>query len=99
MARTLVPMNLIDLSLIALVGIICGTSAQLTSGSSKGGWIVNLALGFFGALVGVFVSRSLNAPVVYDLKVAAVTFPLIYCILGAVLCLAAISLFMKPGSR
>jgi uncharacterized membrane protein YeaQ/YmgE (transglycosylase-associated protein family) len=92
-------MNLIDLSLIVLVGISCGTIAQLTSGYSKGGWIVNLAIGFFGALAGVFVSRSLNAPVVYDLKVATVNFPLIYCMLGAVLFLAAISLFMKPGSR
>jgi len=90
-------MNPIDISLTALVGIICGILAQLTSGYSKGGWIINLAIGFFGALAGVFVSRSLGAPVVYDLKIATVNFPLIYCILGAVLSLAAISLIVKPG--
>ena len=92
-------MNLIDLSLMALVGIICGTIAQLTSGYSKGGWIVNLVIGFFGALAGVEISRWLNAPVVYDLKVSTVTFPLIYSIIGAVFFVAALSLIVKPGRR
>jgi uncharacterized membrane protein YeaQ/YmgE (transglycosylase-associated protein family) len=82
-------MNLTDLSLMALVAIICGTVAQLTSGYSKGGWIVNLAASFFGALAGV----------VYDLKVNTVTFPLIYSIIGAVFFVAALSLIVKPGRR
>jgi uncharacterized membrane protein YeaQ/YmgE (transglycosylase-associated protein family) len=92
-------MNLTDLSLMALVAIICGTVAQLTSGYSKGGWIVNLAASFFGALAGVVISRRLNAPVVYDLKVNTVTFPLIYSIIGAVFFVAALSLIVKPGRR
>jgi uncharacterized membrane protein YeaQ/YmgE (transglycosylase-associated protein family) len=92
-------MNLIDLSLMALVAIVCGAIAQLTSGYAKGGWIVNLAIGFFGALAGVFVSRRLNAPVLYDLKVSTVTFPLIYSIIGAVFFVAALSLIVKPERR
>jgi uncharacterized membrane protein YeaQ/YmgE (transglycosylase-associated protein family) len=92
-------MNLIDLSLMALVAIVCGTIAQLTSGYSKGGWIVNIAIGFFGALAGVLISRQLNAPVVYDLRVNTVTFPLIYSIIGAVFFVAALSLIVKPGRR
>jgi uncharacterized membrane protein YeaQ/YmgE (transglycosylase-associated protein family) len=92
-------MNLIDLTLTAVVGILCGAIAQLTSGYSKGGWIVNLAFAFFGALAGVYVSRRLNAPIVYDVQVGAVTFPVIYCFIGAVFSLAAIGFLVKPGGR
>lgn len=82
---------------MALVAIICGTLAQITSSNSKGGWILYPVIGFFGALSGVYVSRSLNAPVVYDLRIDGVVFPIIYCIIGAVFFLAAIGFFVKPG--
>ena len=90
-------MNLIDFALIALVAIVCGTIAQLTSGFSKGGWIVNLIIGFFGSLAGVFISRMLNAPVIYDIVIQSTKFPVIYCIVGAALSLAAIGFIIKPG--
>ncbi len=82
-----------------LVAVIFGTIAQLTSGYSKGGWIVNLAIGFLGALAGVVVSRLLNAPVIYDLTIGGNRFPVIYCVIGAVFFLAGISFLVKPGRR
>ena len=90
-------MNLIDVLLTVLVAVICGTFAQLTSRYSKGGWIVNLGIGFLGALAGVVVSRSLNARVIYDLTVGTTSFPVIYSIIGSVAVLAAINFFVKPG--
>ena len=92
-------MNWIDLTLIAAVAIVCGTVAQLTSGYSRGGCIVNLAIGFLGALAGVVVARSLNAPLIYDLQVQSTKFPIIYSIVGSVFFLAAIGLLVKPGRR
>jgi uncharacterized membrane protein YeaQ/YmgE (transglycosylase-associated protein family) len=92
-------MNMIELSLTGLVAIICGTIAQLTSSNVKGGWIVHPVIGFFGGLVGVYISRSLNAPVVYNLKIGMVVFPIVYCLIGAVIFLAAIGLFVKPAGR
>jgi uncharacterized membrane protein YeaQ/YmgE (transglycosylase-associated protein family) len=92
-------MSLIDLLLIILVAIVCGIIAQLTSGYSRGGWIVNLGVGFLGALVGVIVARSFTVPVIYDFKYGAVDFPIIYSIIGSVFFLAAIGFFIKPGRR
>ena len=92
-------MNLSDLLLVVLVAIVCGSIAQLTSGYSRGGWIVNLGIGFFGALAGVVVSRSLNAPEIYNLKMQSVNFPIMYSIIGSVFFLAAIGFFVKPGRR
>jgi uncharacterized membrane protein YeaQ/YmgE (transglycosylase-associated protein family) len=88
-----------DLLLVVVVAIACGTVAQLTSGYSKGGWIVNLGIGFLGALAGVIISRMLNAPVIYDLQIGIRSFPLIYAIIGSVFFLAAIGLIVKPGRR
>ncbi len=94
-------MNWVDLLLTVLVAIACGILAQLTSRYSRGGWIVNLALGFLGAMAGVVAARALNAPKIYDLEVGvgagSTDFPIMYAIIGAVFFLAAIGLFIKPG--
>lgn len=90
-------MNYIDFSLISVVAVVCGTAAQLTSGYSKGGWVVNLLIGFFGALGGVFLSRWLHAPLLWDLQIGPVSFPIVYCCIGAAILLAAASLAIKPG--
>lgn len=92
-------MSLVDLLLIFLVAIICGTVAQLTSGYSRGGWIVNLGIGFLGALAGAIVARSFVVPKIYDVKIGAVDFPIMYAIIGSVFFLAAIGFFIKPGRR
>jgi uncharacterized membrane protein YeaQ/YmgE (transglycosylase-associated protein family) len=92
-------MDLIDLLLTILVAIVCGTIAQLTSGYSRGGWLVNLGLGFLGALAGVVLSRMLEAPAIYDLKLGATSFPILYSVIGSVFFLAAIGFFIRPGRR
>jgi uncharacterized membrane protein YeaQ/YmgE (transglycosylase-associated protein family) len=92
-------MNPVEFILILLTSIICGAFAQLTSGFSKGGWIINLLIGFFGALAGVYLSRAFNAPVLYNLRVSGVNFPIVYCVVGSVLFLAAITLVTNPSRR
>jgi uncharacterized membrane protein YeaQ/YmgE (transglycosylase-associated protein family) len=92
-------MSLIDFLLTLAIAVVCGTLAQLTSGYSRGGWIVNLGVGFMGALAGVFVARSLPVPDVYILKVKTSDFPIIWALIGSVFFLAAIGLFVKPDRR
>jgi uncharacterized membrane protein YeaQ/YmgE (transglycosylase-associated protein family) len=92
-------MNSAELLITAIVAVVCGTIAQLTSGYSRGGLIVNIGVGFLGALAGVVVSRSLNAPVIYDLKYRMIDFPIIYSLVGCALFLAAIGLLVKPHRR
>ena len=90
-------MNPIDLLLSIPVAIVCGLIAQLTSRYSRGGCIVHLGVGFLGALVGVVVSRSLNAPQLYNLTIRSVDFPIIYAVIGSVFFLAAVGFFVKPN--
>lgn len=92
-------MNPYELLMITLVAVITGTFAQLTSGFSKGGWIVNIILGLLGSTAGTIVGRLDKAPPLFNIEINGTSFPIIYCLIGAVLFLAAIGIFIKPGSR
>ena len=92
-------MNPVDFLLVALIAIVCGSLAQFTSGFSKGGLLVNIGVGFLGAMAGVVISRMLNAPTIYDLKYRMIDFPIIYSIIGCTLFLAAIGFLIKPHRR
>lgn len=92
-------MNKAELLAILVVSIICGTFAQWTSGYSKGGWIINLMIGFFGAIAGVVLSRALNAPILYNIRLGSVNFPVVYCVIGSVFFLAAITMVTNPNRR
>ena len=83
--------------MIALVALVCGTLAQITSAYSRGGWIVNLGVAFAGALAGVIVARYLHAPSIYDVSYRTINFPIIYSVVGAALLLAALNFLVKPN--
>ena len=51
-------MTLVDLLILLLVAGLCGAIGQAISGYSRGGCLVSIALGFIGALVGVWLSRA-----------------------------------------
>ena len=89
----------IDFLIAGPIAVICGTIAQLTSGFSRGGWIVNLGVGFLGAVGGVVLSRALNAPLIYNIKYRMIDFPIIYSIIGCTLLLAGIGFLIKPHRR
>jgi uncharacterized membrane protein YeaQ/YmgE (transglycosylase-associated protein family) len=87
-------MNAIDLILAVLVAVVFGTLGYLTY--SHGGWLLQLAIAFFGALAGAIASRSLHAPKIFDVAVQETQFPIIYSVIGSVLFVAAIGFFFKP---
>ena len=92
-------MQFADFVIVALVAIFCGSFAQLTSGYSRGGWVVNLGIAFCGAVAGTVLSRSLNAPEIYSIRYRMLDFPIIYAVVGAALLLAALGFLIKPHRR
>ncbi len=90
-------MDLIDLAIIAILGIGCGALGQLTSGYSRGGWIVYILIGIAGATLGTYLARHFDAPDIFNLKFGKTNFPIIWALIGSVLSIAFISLLVKPG--
>ncbi len=90
-------MNGIDLIFVLIIGTICGTIGQVTSGYARGGWIVHLSLGLVGAALGIYLSRALNLFVIYNVLIQHTQVPVIWCLIGSVLFVAAIGFLVRPS--
>ena len=55
-------MTLIDVLLLLLIAGICGSLGQAIAGYSRGGCLVSIALGFVGALLGMWLARMMGLP-------------------------------------
>lgn len=88
-------MTLLDFLLLLLVAGICGSLAQTIAGYSRRGILTSIALGFVGALLGSWLSRTLGLGEVLALHLGDRVFPIVWSIIGAVLFVAALHL-MRP---
>ncbi len=84
-------MTLIDFLVLLVIAGIAGSIGQAIAGYSTGGCLTSIAVGFIGALIGVWLARALNLPVLFNISVGGTTFPLLWSIIGAALFVAVIS--------
>lgn len=88
-------MTLIDLLILLLVAGVCGALGQAISGFSRGGCLVSIALGFIGAILGMWLARQLGLPELLLLPVGGKSFPVVWSIIGSALFVAVISLLTR----
>ena len=88
-------MTLVDFLILLLIAGVCGSIGQAIAGYSRGGCLVSIALGFIGAIVGVWVARNLGLPELFAIQIGGQHFPIIWSILGAALFVAVISLITR----
>ena len=88
-------MNWVDIVILLLVAGLCGALGQAISGFSRGGCLVSIALGFIGAIIGMWLARALKLPELYMLDIGGTRFPIIWSILGATLFVAVIGLITR----
>jgi uncharacterized membrane protein YeaQ/YmgE (transglycosylase-associated protein family) len=88
-------MTLLDLLILLLIAGICGSVGQAISGYSRGGCLVAIALGFIGALIGLWLARQLGLPELFAVNIGGTRFPIIWSIIGSTLFVAVISLISR----
>ena len=88
-------MGLIEFLILLLIAGICGALAQAIVGYTRGGCLVSIALGFVGAVLGLFLARKLAIPEIFALRVGGTTFPIVWSIIGAVIFVGVISLIQR----
>jgi uncharacterized membrane protein YeaQ/YmgE (transglycosylase-associated protein family) len=88
-------MTPIDLLILLIVAGICGALGQAISGYSRGGCLVSIALGFVGALLGMWLARAMNLPEPFAVQIGTKTFPIVWSIIGSALFVAVIALFTR----
>ena len=88
-------MTLFELLILLLVAGVCGALGQAISGFSRGGCLVSVALGFIGALIGLWLARSMGLPEPLPVVVGGKVFPVVWSIIGAALFVAVIGLLTR----
>lgn len=86
---------LIQFLVLLLIAGICGALGQAIGGYSHGGCLVSIALGFIGALLGMWLKGALNLPELFVIPVGGMNFPIIWSIIGAAIFVALINLISR----
>jgi len=71
-------MTLLDLLILLLVAGICGALGQAITGYSRGGCLVSIALGFVGAVLGLWLARALQLPELFAVQIGTTNFPIVW---------------------
>jgi uncharacterized membrane protein YeaQ/YmgE (transglycosylase-associated protein family) len=88
-------MTLIDFLILLLVAGLCGSLGQAISGFSRGGCLVSIALGFIGAIIGLWLASALKLPELFTVNIGGRPFPIIWSIIGSAIFVAIISLLTR----
>ena len=88
-------MTLIDVLLLLLIAGICGSLGQAIAGYSRGGCLVSIALGFVGALLGLWLARLMGLPELFPVRIGTTSFPIIWSIIGSALFVAVVALLTR----
>ena len=78
-------MTIVEFAVLLLIAAICGGIAQAIAGVSRGGLLVSVAIGFIGALLGMWIQRATGLPELLLLRVGESAFPVIWSIIGGAL--------------
>jgi uncharacterized membrane protein YeaQ/YmgE (transglycosylase-associated protein family) len=87
-------MTLVSFLLLLVIAGICGAIGQAIAGF-QGGILVSIAVGFIGALMGVWLSGVLGVSEIFAVKIGGRTFPIIWSIIGSALFAAFIGLLRR----
>jgi uncharacterized membrane protein YeaQ/YmgE (transglycosylase-associated protein family) len=88
-------MTLLDVIILLIVAGICGSLGQAISGYSRGGCLVSIALGFVGAVLGMWLARTMHLSELFPLQIGNAHFPIVWSIIGSALFVAIISMLTR----
>jgi uncharacterized membrane protein YeaQ/YmgE (transglycosylase-associated protein family) len=88
-------MTLLDVIVLLIIAGICGSLGQAISGFSRGGCLVSIALGFIGAILGMWLARQLGLPELLPIHIGTANFPIVWSIIGSAVFVAIISLITR----
>ena len=88
-------MTILDIVVLLLIAGLCGALGQAITGFSRGGCLVSIALGFVGAVLGMWLARQLGLPELFAVRIGTTNFPIIWSIIGSALFVAVIALLTR----
>ena len=88
-------MSLVSFLILLVVAGLCGAIGQSIAGYSSGGCLASIALGFIGALFGMWLAHMLGLEELFAVSIGGQSFPIIWSIVGSALFVAVLGLFRR----
>jgi uncharacterized membrane protein YeaQ/YmgE (transglycosylase-associated protein family) len=88
-------MGLWGLLILLLVAGICGGIGQAIAGYSHAGCLGAIALGFIGALLGMWIARMAGLPELFSVNIGGESFPVVWSIIGSAIFVAVLGLLRR----
>ena len=90
-------MTLIDFLILLFIAGVCGSIGQAIGGFTRGGCLVSIALGFIGAVLGMWLAGVLGLPEIFDVQIGGKSFPIVWSIIGCALFVTIIGFISRVG--
>jgi len=84
--------TLTGLIVLLLIAGICGAIGRAIGGGTGGGFLVSIAVGFVGALLGSVIANAMHLPELFTVMVEHRPFPVLWSIIGAAVFVALVHL-------
>ena len=85
-------LTITGLLILLVIAGICGAIGRAIAGGTPGGFLVSIAVGFVGALLGTFIANFARLPELMVVTIERHPFPILWSIIGAALFVALIHL-------
>ncbi len=92
-------LTLTGLLVLLIIAGICGAIGRAIGGGTGGGFLVSIAVGFIGALLGTFIAHQMHLPELFMITIDRRPFPILWSIMGAALLVALVHLLTGPRIR
>jgi uncharacterized membrane protein YeaQ/YmgE (transglycosylase-associated protein family) len=88
--------SLLGFVVLLVVAGICGSIGRAIGGGySHLGCLGSVALGFIGALLGMWISRAAHLPELFSMRIGEERFPILWSIAGSAIFVAVLGLFSR----
>jgi uncharacterized membrane protein YeaQ/YmgE (transglycosylase-associated protein family) len=91
--------TLTGLLILLIIAGVCGAIGRAIGGGTRGGFLVSIAVGFIGALLGTLIAREMRLPELLMVSVDGRPFPIVWSIIGATLLVVLMHLISGRGRR
>jgi uncharacterized membrane protein YeaQ/YmgE (transglycosylase-associated protein family) len=92
-------MTIVEFLILLVVAGVCGAIGQSIGGFSRGGFLVSIALGFIGALLGTWLAGKLGLPEIFVVSVGGKAFPIVWTVIGSSLFVAVLGFLSRSRAR
>ena len=84
-------LTLTGLLVLLTIAGICGAIGRAIGGGTGGSFLVSIAVGFVGALIGMFVAGALHLPEILAVSIDGRPFPIVWSIIGGAILVALVN--------